>query len=207
MTGQSRKTIHRFRSVPYRVPFFLLFFFLVFSDQITKWLAVRTLRNQSGLSLISGILELTYLENRGIAWGMFQGKLDFLLIFTLLFFCAMFYIFLRITSTSVYIPFTAALTGMTAGAAGNYIDRVFRGYVIDFIFISMIDFPVFNVADIYVTVSLFLILFLMIFIYKEEDFDEIIGKKSIVEADENTVLDVKDDELVDNDILDDSDKD
>ena len=87
------------------------------------------------------------------------------------------------------------------------IDRFKLGYVVDFFDFKLIDFPVFNVADIYVTVSLFLILFLMIFIYKEEDFDEIIGKKSIIEADEKTVLDVKDDELVDNDILEDSDKD
>ena len=58
------------------------------------------------------------------------------------------------------------------------IDRFKYGYVIDFLDFKLINFPVFNVADIYVTVSMFFVLILMIFVYKEEDIDYIIGKKS-----------------------------
>ena len=58
-----------------------------------------------------------------------------------------------------------------AGAFGNLIDRVFRGYVVDFFYFKWIDFPVFNVADIYVTVTMILLLILILFFYKEEDLD------------------------------------
>ena len=60
-----------------------------------------------------------------------------------------------------------------AGALGNAIDRVIRGYVVDFFYFSLIDFPVFNVADIYVSVSAFALFLLMFFYYKEEDLNQI----------------------------------
>ena len=60
-----------------------------------------------------------------------------------------------------------------AGALGNFIDRVFRNYVVDFFYFKLIDFPVFNVADIYVTVGTFILAFLLLFYYKEEDLDRI----------------------------------
>ena len=60
-----------------------------------------------------------------------------------------------------------------AGAIGNAVDRIIHGYVIDFFYFSLIDFPIFNVADIYVTVSTFLFVVLILFYYKEEDFDQI----------------------------------
>ena len=59
---------------------------------------------------------------------------------------------------------------ISAGAAGNLIDRFFLGYVRDFIYFSLIDFPVFNVADIYVTCAVALLIILILFYYKEEDF-------------------------------------
>ena len=62
-------------------------------------------------------------------------------------------------------------TFLGAGAVGNMIDRVFRGYVIDFFYFSLIDFPVFNVADIYVVVSILVLVYLFLAVYKEEDFD------------------------------------
>ena len=62
---------------------------------------------------------------------------------------------------------------LSAGAIGNYIDRVSNNYVVDFIYFSLIDFPVFNVADIYVTVAIFFLLILILFYYKDEDLDEI----------------------------------
>ncbi len=60
-----------------------------------------------------------------------------------------------------------------AGALGNFIDRVFRNYVVDFFYFKLIDFPVFNVADIYVTVAAFAMIILGLFYYKEEDYNKI----------------------------------
>lgn len=67
---------------------------------------------------------------------------------------------------------------VTAGAIGNFIDRIFRHYVVDFIYFELIDFPIFNVADMYVVIAAFLLIFVSIFIYKEDrDFDFINPKK------------------------------
>lgn len=69
-----------------------------------------------------------------------------------------------------------------AGAAGNLIDRIRFGYVVDFFYFRLIDFPVFNVADIYVTVSFAVLLLLVFFQYKEEDL-EFFEKKKGTSAD------------------------
>jgi signal peptidase II len=65
-----------------------------------------------------------------------------------------------------------------AGAVGNMIDRIFRKYVVDFVYFSLINFPVFNVADIYVTVAAVMLVILILFFYQEEDFDRIFPKKT-----------------------------
>ena len=92
------------------------------------------------------------------------------------FLLAIIYLFIKAPATVYYRPllYTAAI--VFAGAMGNFIDRVFRGYVVDFIYFSLIDFPVFNVADIYVTVgvALFAILYL---ITGEEELSCLSGKK------------------------------
>ena len=68
---------------------------------------------------------------------------------------------------------------IVAGAMGNIIDRIRNGFVVDFIYFSLIDFPVFNVADIYVTCSAIALIVLFLFIYKEDDINKIplLGKK------------------------------
>ncbi len=176
-------------------------------DQFTKFVIKSKFKLYESKEVIKKVFAITYIQNKGAAWGVMQGKRIFFLILTVLVVIGCFYILYNIIDNRKYIMLTICVIFLISGAVGNMIDRFKLGYVVDFFDFKLIDFPVFNVADIYVTVSLFLILFLMIFIYKEEDFDEIIGKKSIIEADEKTVLDVKDDELVDNDILEDSDKD
>lgn len=176
-------------------------------DQFTKFVIKSKFELYESKELIKNVFAITYIQNKGAAWGVMQGRRIFFLILTALVVIGCFYVLYNTIGNHKYIMLTICITILISGAVGNMIDRLKLGYVVDFFDFKLIDFPVFNVADIYVTVSLFLILFLMIFIYKEEDFDKIIGKKSIIEDDENTVLDVKDDELVDNDILDDSDKD
>jgi signal peptidase II len=68
------------------------------------------------------------------------------------------------------------LIAFLAGAIGNCIDRVARGYVVDFFYFCLIDFPIFNVADIYVTLSAFFMLVLGLFYYKEDDFELVFSK-------------------------------
>lgn len=148
-----------------------LLILLVAADQGAKWLSYLYLKGQPSVSLIPGVLELHYLypENRGIAFGMFQGSVLFFAIVSVLFLGVVLYAW-TVFRKSVLSPLLTIATVLAAGALGNFIDRFFRGYVIDFIYFSLIDFPVFNLADVYVVVSgIFLILFVCTK-YRDDDF-------------------------------------
>lgn len=159
-----------------RCAFFSILFVAVavFLDQYTKLLAAAHLKGKETVSLIPGALELKYLypENRGIAFGMFQGSTTFFAVVSMILFVLIIWVFIKIPKKRYYIPLMAVCALMLSGALGNMIDRVFRGYVIDFIYISLIDFPVFNMADIYVVCGGILLVILVFFKYKkDDDFD------------------------------------
>ena len=157
-----------------RLATFLLFLVstavLVAFDQWTKNLAVEHLKGQEDISLIPGVLCLHYLENRGAAFGIFQDQRTLLLILTAIILICVCYVLWRIPSDKKYNLLKLLCIMITAGGIGNLIDRVRLNYVVDFIYFSLIDFPVFNVADIYVTTSMFLLLILVLCYYKDEDF-------------------------------------
>ena len=147
----------------------LLILILVVLDQLTKLLAIRELKGTSGITLIDRVLVLRYLENRGMAFGLLEGRILFLVLICLVFFAAILYLFVKAPATAYYAPLLYTAAVVFSGAMGNFIDRVFRGYVVDFIYFSLIDFPTFNVADIYVTCGIAVLVFLLFFRYKEED--------------------------------------
>lgn len=149
---------------------------LVFADQAVKYWAIVSLKGTSGITLIPGVLELQYLENRGMAFGMLQGRQMLFLVLCVIFCIALLWLFFRIPKTGYYFPLILVGGILAGGAAGNFIDRAFRGYVVDFIYISLIDFPVFNLADIYVVCGGIALVILIIFRYKDEDFDFINNK-------------------------------
>lgn len=143
---------------------------LVGFDQWTKLLALRYLANHEDIVLIPGVLRLHYLENRGAAFGLLQNKQGLFIIMAVLFFIVACFAFWRLPKTKRYLPLHIIAVCVTAGGIGNVIDRLRLNFVVDFIYFSLIDFPVFNVADIYVTVSGVLLVILVCFFYKEEDF-------------------------------------
>ncbi len=147
----------------------LSMFFLTVLDQWTKHLAVVHLQNQSDVSLIDGVLSLHYLENRGAAFGVFQNRQGAFFILTVVILAFILYVLWNMPTTKKYLPIRILCFFLTAGALGNLIDRIRLKYVVDFIYFSLIDFPVFNVADIYVTVSMIALLGLVLFYYKDED--------------------------------------
>ena len=131
-------------------------------DQGTKIWAERALTAKP-LVLIPGVLELTYLENRGAVWGLMQGWRVVFLIATVVFlgFILWFYCKKRKDMTGLTRLILALLV---SGAIGNMIDRVFLGYVRDMIYVSLIDFPVFNVADSAITIAAALLIIETLFI-------------------------------------------
>lgn len=149
---------------------FFLAAVLVALDRYTKHLAVRSLREKPSRVLIPGVLELTYVENRGAAFGMLQNAQIFFVVITVVILAAVLYVLFRMPATKRYLPLYLTLSVIIAGAVGNLIDRCTTVYVVDFIYVSLIDFPVFNVADICVTVATALLLVLGIWYYKEDDF-------------------------------------
>ena len=151
---------------------------LIFIDQLAKNLAVAHLKGQEPIVLWKGVFELRYLENRGAAFGILQDQRMFFLILTSLVLILIIYVYLKkLPNEHRFLWLNIIAVLFFAGAIGNFIDRFMQDYVVDFFYFCLIDFPIFNVADIYVTVAAFLLILLGFFYYKEEDFERIFPSK------------------------------
>ncbi len=140
--------------------------FLVAVDQIIKLLVLKHLKPIGSLPLVDGIVQLNYAENTGAAFGSFSAHTDLLSIFTfLLIIIGLLYLFIKKRKLDVEYVCIALII---AGGLGNLIDRVFRGFVVDYIEPLFINFAIFNFADILVTCSsIFLVIWLIYEIYRE----------------------------------------
>ncbi len=150
---------------------FMLFVILVIADQLTKHLAVVRLKNQAAYNLINGILEFNYLENRGAAFGVLQNQKYFFVFVALIFIGVIVFVLIKVPMQKKYYSLNILLVMIAAGAVGNMIDRVRYDYVVDFIYLVCIQFPIFNVADIYVTTATVILVFQILFVYKTNDFN------------------------------------
>lgn len=148
----------------------------VLLDQYTKYLAISRLKGKSSFVLWEDVFELSYLENRGAAFGLLQNRQLFFICIAMIMFALVAYCFIRMPKNRRFLPLRLCGVFIVAGAAGNLIDRIRLGYVVDFFYFKWIDFPVFNVADIYVTVAFAVLLILIFFFYKEEEL-QFLGKK------------------------------
>lgn len=139
---------------------------LVSLDQIIKLLVIKYLEPIGSLPLIDGFIQLNYAENTGAAFGSFSGYTWILSIFTLVVIVVgLVYILKGKVKFGVeYVCITLIL----AGGLGNLIDRISRGFVVDYIEPLFIDFAIFNFADILVTCSAVVLIIWMIYgIYKD----------------------------------------
>lgn len=135
-------------------------------DRVTKIWAVNTLSKISEIVIVKNLFALSYLENRGAAFGILQNKILFLAAVTIFVMIAMVYYIVKYKPSSKFLRISFAL--IISGAIGNLIDRVHYKYVVDFILIHYKDvyyFPTFNVADILVVVGTAL---LAIYLLKED---------------------------------------
>lgn len=155
----------------YIVPI-LLIALLTAIDQLTKAIVSGTFEIYESKDLIKNVFSFTYVQNFGIAWGMLEGKKILFLIITILVLGLCFYIYQNIADDPKFKIFRICMIVLISGAIGNMIDRVKLGYVIDFFSFDLINFPVFNVADIYVVCSMILMFFLILFKYNDDDFSK-----------------------------------
>ncbi len=153
-------------------------------DQFTKYLVLKYLELYEYHPLIGDLFGLYYLENKGMAWGMFQNRQIVFLILTILVVGVISFCYVKLSQDAKFRPLNLCILFLIAGAIGNMIDRIFhgdtlfQGAVIDFLYIKCIDFPVFNLADMYVTFSIAIIACFILFRYKEQDFEAVFHRKS-----------------------------
>lgn len=140
---------------------------LIGLDQWTKWLATTHLMDQSPVVLIDGILEWQYSRNDGAAWGIFSGARWPLIMFTIVLMVVVAVVLFGSRFRSYRLANIAACL-ILAGGIGNLIDRIAYGYVVDFIYVKWIDFPIFNLADCCVVIGAALMLIFLVFIYQED---------------------------------------
>ena len=150
---------------------FMVMLFLVGIDQITKYFAADFLQGNNGIILINHVFKLQYLENRGAAFGMMQNQKLFFIFITVIILGIIIYVLWKTPNQKKYKKLHFSLIMISSGALGNMIDRLRLNYVVDFLYFNMIDFPIFNIADVYVTISAIYLIFLICFVYKEHDLD------------------------------------
>ena len=145
---------------------FVVAFLIIVLDQLVKLWSINVLEPMGKLAIIEGVFNLRYVENTGAAFSMLEGKTAFLIIVPAIACAAMIYLLLsrRIKSKVG----TWAITFVLAGAVGNLIDRIVRGAVVDLFDFELINFPVFNVADIAVTIGAVLFFIYVIFFYEDK---------------------------------------
>jgi signal peptidase II len=138
---------------------------IVAVDQVTKLLVLANIPLHADVDAISGLFHLTYVKNFGAAFSSFEGmRWLFVAVFIIL------TVLVLVEYRKKTMPFTTferwCIASIYGGGLGNVIDRVRLGYVVDMIEVDFIDFPVFNVADCFITCGCIALMVHMIFFNK-----------------------------------------
>jgi len=144
---------------------------IVVADQLSKLWVVANIPLHTQIQALPGLFHLTYVQNTGAAWSSFQGMIW---LFALVF--AVFTGLLIWEFSKKRMPFTTferfCIAAVFAGGLGNMIDRLRLGFVVDMIEVEFINFPVFNVADCFITCGCIVLMVSLIFFNKEFWKDE-----------------------------------
>lgn len=148
------------------IPFFAGIFLIAILDQAAKFFAAGLLSSVETIPLWDGVFHLTYVENTGAGFGVFSEHTWMLTVLTLIVILA---VVIYVVAKKPKNPWLiSALTFMMGGALGNVIDRIRIGYVIDFFDFTLIDFPVFNLADCFITIGAVVFAIYVIFLSDKE---------------------------------------
>jgi len=144
----------------------MLYFFIIAIvtgiDQLTKYLAETLLMPVSTIPLVQNIFHLTYARNTGAAFSILTGKQMYLISITAVVITALLYYLIKILKTGE-VTLKLALTFIIGGALGNFIDRVRLNYVTDFLDFTLINYPIFNLADVFVIAGVVLLSYMVLF--------------------------------------------
>ncbi|PGN85382.1 lipoprotein signal peptidase LspA [Bacillus cereus] len=127
--------------------YYVIALFVIAIDQISKWLIVKNMELGTSIPIIDNVLYITSHRNRGAAWGILENKMWFFYIITVVFVVFIVFYMKKYAKTDRLLGISLSL--ILGGAIGNFIDRVFRQEVVDFIhvYIFSYNYPVFNIAD------------------------------------------------------------
>lgn len=148
--------------------YFFIFAAILLLDGFTKYLAVKFLAPIATYPLIDNVFHLTYTENTGAAFSFFSGRQTFLIILTAAFLLLLLcYLIYNIIKYKRFLLSNLAITFIIAGGAGNLISRIRFGYVVDIFDFRLIQFAIFNVADIFITAGTILLI-LCAFVFEKD---------------------------------------
>lgn len=139
---------------------------IVIIDQLAKLLVIANISPTECIHIIPGLFDFVYVENTGAAFSILSDSTLLLSLISVLFCIGVVFFWYKEKPKNKL--FCAALTMLFAGALGNAIDRIFRGFVVDFISTSFITFPVFNIADIAITGGAAVLIIYILFFDKDE---------------------------------------
>lgn len=145
-------------------------------DQATKYIALTKLKPLGSVTFIDGFMDFTFVENRGAAFGILNGRVWLLLVIAAVICIVIIAAMLKMPNTKEYKWLKWSLMLILAGAIGNVADRLFRGYVVDFFEFTFIKWPVFNMADIYVVIGTLVMAVLVLFVIKDDKEEKDAGK-------------------------------
>ena len=151
-------------------------------DQFTKFIVRGKLGLYQYVDVIPGVFQFYHHENTGASWGLFKGGKVFFVIIACVVVAGIIVLLGKIPAEKKYLQLNLALSLIAAGAVGNVIDRIHKGSVTDFLYAKIIDFPVFNVADIFIVCATAWLMILIIFVYKDDDL-KFLEKKDTSVAD------------------------
>ena len=142
---------------------------LVVLDQLTKIWAIQQLHNMDRvIPIINDVFELHYTENPGVAFSMLEGQKWIFIPITVIACIGIVAMMLR-SPMRIHRLFNITCVLILSGAIGNLIDRIVYGYVVDFLYFKLIDFPIFNVADCFVVIGACLLFIFVLFVIKDDD--------------------------------------
>lgn len=151
--------------------YIVLILILVGADQLSKYLIDSYMLEGETLPIINDFFHLTYVKNRGIAFGMFQGKLDIISIATIIAIVAIAYYLYKERNKLSMIE-KMGFIYILAGAIGNIIDRAFRGFVVDMVDFRGVWSYVFNLADVWINIGVVFVLLDQLILRKKRETEE-----------------------------------
>ncbi|WP_409227416.1 signal peptidase II [Gudongella sp. SC589] len=153
---------------------FLLGILIIVADQATKYLSFQYLMNKKPIVLIENLLELHFVKNYGAAFGILQNQRFFFIAITSIVLVGMSVYMIRNRNKLTQVA-NLAMGFLLGGALGNLIDRIRLGYVVDFIKVDLriYDFPVFNIADIFIVLGTGLLIYVILFDKYEKSMGDV----------------------------------